>query len=186
MPEIREYNRARAVEYARRWAFARNPLFYDFTGEGGNCTNFVSQCLLAGCCQMNFTPTFGWYYINSAERTAAWTGVEFFRNFLVNNQTGVGDTLGPFGREVPSGRILPGDVIQLGREEGDFYHTLLVTGFSPRGYLVAAQSDNAFNRPLATYSYNRIRFLHVEGYRSDARMVGACYEKLLSGEDIGI
>ena len=39
------YNRARAVEYAQRWALSRNPLFYDFTGGGGNCTNFVSQCL---------------------------------------------------------------------------------------------------------------------------------------------
>ena len=42
-----EYDRARAVEYARRWALARNPLFLDFTGLGGNCTNFVSQCIFA-------------------------------------------------------------------------------------------------------------------------------------------
>lgn len=186
MPEIREYNRANALEYARRWAFARNPLFYDFTGEGGNCTNFISQCLLAGCCQMNFTPTFGWYYLTSAERTASWTGVEFFYNFITGNMDGIGDTLGPFGREVNPGGLMIGDVIQLGREEGDFYHTLLVSGYSGRGYLVAAQSDNVFNRPLNTYSYRRIRYIHIEGFRTDERYAGNCYERLLSGESIGI
>lgn len=186
MPEIREYNRARAVEYARRWAFARNPLFYDFTGEGGNCTNFVSQCLLAGCCQMNFTPTFGWYYLTSSERTAAWTGVEFFYNFITGNTDGIGEALGPFGREIYPGGLMPGDVIQLGREEGDFYHTLLVTGNSRLGYLVAAQSDNAFDRPLATYNYRRIRYIHIDGFRTDERYAGNCYERLLSGEEIGI
>ena len=33
------YDRAHAVAYARRWALSRNPLFYDFTGIGGDCTN---------------------------------------------------------------------------------------------------------------------------------------------------
>lgn len=61
---IKEYDRTAAVAYARRWAFSRNPLYYDFTGQGGNCTNFVSQCVYAGCGQMNFTPIFGWYYIS--------------------------------------------------------------------------------------------------------------------------
>ena len=55
------YLRGRAVAYAERWALSRNPLFYDFAGVGGDCTNFVSQCILAGCCTMNFTPTYGWY-----------------------------------------------------------------------------------------------------------------------------
>ncbi|MBR5616363.1 MAG: amidase domain-containing protein, partial [Clostridia bacterium] len=37
------YMRERAVEYALRWALSRNPLFPDFAGIGGDCTNFVSQ-----------------------------------------------------------------------------------------------------------------------------------------------
>ncbi len=187
MPEIREYNRERAVAYARRWAFGRNPLFSDYTGRGGNCTNFISQCLLAGCCQMNFTPTFGWYYISPSERAAAWTGVEFLYNFLTDNATeGIGEGLGPFGSEVGAGELMPGDVIQLGRAQGDFYHTLLVTGYSRRGYLVAAHSDNAFNRPLSTYSYRRIRYIHIDGFRVDERWVGTCFEELIAGVSIGI
>ena len=183
MPEIREYNRARAVAYARRWALDRNPLFFDFTGGGGNCTNFVSQCVLAGCCQMNFTPDFGWYYLSPNERAAAWTGVEFFYNFLTNNESeGVGDGLGPFGREVGPREILQlGDVIQLGRADGDYYHTLIVTGYGRRTYLVSAHSNDVYNRPLSSYNYSRIRYLHIDGYRTDQRFVGACFDDLITG-----
>ncbi len=49
------YDRRRAVEYARRWALSRNPLFVNFAGQGGDCTSFVSQCILAGCGIMNGT-----------------------------------------------------------------------------------------------------------------------------------
>lgn len=53
------YDRARAVAYARRWALERNPAYLNFDGLGGDCTNFVSQCLYAGCGVMNFTPVTG-------------------------------------------------------------------------------------------------------------------------------
>ena len=50
------YRREPALRYAARWAMGRNPAYYDFTDLGGDCTNFVSQCLFAGGCRMNFTP----------------------------------------------------------------------------------------------------------------------------------
>lgn len=186
MPETYEYNRARAVEYARRWALSRNPLFFDFTGGGGNCTNFISQCLLAGCCQMNFTPDFGWYYLNTDNRSAAWTGVEFFYNFITGNVNGIGEGTGPFGREITQGILQLGDVIQLGRADGDFYHTLIVTGYGRRTYLVSAHSDDAYNRPLNTYNYQRIRYIHIDGYRSDSRFVGSCFDDLINGISLGV
>ena len=34
-----EYNRESAVEYALQWADSRNPMYYDFSGIGGDCTN---------------------------------------------------------------------------------------------------------------------------------------------------
>ena len=58
----KRYDRENAVLYARRWALERNPLFSDYTGIGGDCTNFASQCLYAGTGIMNYTPTYGWYY----------------------------------------------------------------------------------------------------------------------------
>ena len=37
------YDRRAAVLYAHRWAYGRNPAFYDYEGLGGDCTNFASQ-----------------------------------------------------------------------------------------------------------------------------------------------
>ena len=74
----KQYDRERAVEYAKRWALSRNPLFFDFTGGGGNCTNFVSQSLLAGSLVMDPTEVFGWYYENVENRSPSWTGVREF------------------------------------------------------------------------------------------------------------
>src|SRR5699024_7748176 len=62
---LQSYERAAAVAYAHRWAYGRNPDFYNYDTVGGDCTNFASQCLLAGGGAMNFTPDFGWYYITA-------------------------------------------------------------------------------------------------------------------------
>ena len=42
------YNAGAAVSYAQKWAYKRNPKYHDYSGEGGDCANFVSQCLIAG------------------------------------------------------------------------------------------------------------------------------------------
>lgn len=177
----RRYNRENAVEYARRWAFERNPLFYNYTGVGGDCTNFVSQCVFAGSCEMNFTPIFGWFYLDSETRTASWTGVEFFYNFFTANQGA-----GPFGRETDEGNVEIGDVVQLADESGDYYHTLLISGFSPEGeILVAAHSDDALDRPLSSYNYATARFIHITGVRFNLEFdSNGCFEALLNGESI--
>lgn len=158
------YNRILALEYARKWAFSRNPEFYDFSDIGGDCTNFVSQCIYAGCRVMNFTPVFGWYYINSYERAPAWTGVSFFYDFITSNKGA-----GPYGRLTSVSEMQIGDVIQLGDSDGNFYHTLLVTsvGRIPSKYSirVTAHSNDAFMRPLSRYSYSDIRYIHIEGVR---------------------
>ena len=44
---LRPYDRQAAVDYAHRWAYHRNPDFYNFDELGGDCTNFASQCLYA-------------------------------------------------------------------------------------------------------------------------------------------
>ena len=154
-----EYNRELAVAYARRWALSRNPDYYDFENLGGDCTNFASQCIYAGAGIMNYTPTLGWYYISPSDRTASWTGVEYLYNFLVNN-----NSVGPFGREVSKEEVMPGDIVQLGHTNGDFYHTPFILATEPT-ILVAAHTYDALNRPLYTYDYDIARFIHIEGVR---------------------
>lgn len=87
------YDRKAAVRYAHQWAFSRNPAFNDYEELGGDCTNFASQCLYAGTGVMNFTPTYGWYYIDANNKAPAWTGVAYFYNFITRNEI----SPGPFG-----------------------------------------------------------------------------------------
>ncbi len=173
---IRPYMREHAAAYAKAWAFSQNPLFGDFGTLGGNCTNFASQCLYAGCCRMNYLPVFGWYYISMQERAPAWTGVEFFYNFLTTNLAE-----GPFGREGSPEEMEIGDMIQLGRAEDGFYHTLVIVGFEGDEPLVAAQSDDAYDRPLSGYTYEFLRYIKILGVRVRTPSVRDCFDEVLEG-----
>ncbi len=173
---IKPYNRRNAYTYAARWALDRNPLFFNFNGIGGDCTNFVSQCLFAGGCVMNYTPTYGWYYISSTDRTPSWAGVEYFYDFIVNNRDA-----GPFATETTRDRMQVGDVVQVAKEDGDYYHTMIITGFANGEILVSAHSDDYFNRTLSSYNYTYIRYLHIGGIRMRTDITDTCFEVLLAG-----
>lgn len=159
--EILNYNREAALAYAKKWAFKRNPQFYDFSKLGGDCTNFASQCIYAGAKIMNYTPIYGWFYNNTNDRTASWTGVEYLYNFLINN-----DGAGPFAEETDLKNLQIGDIVQLGRANGDFYHSPVVVGFSRGQILVAAHSYDAFNKPLNSYNFAVARGVHILGVRN--------------------
>lgn len=170
MLQLVPYDRRAAVAYAHQWAFGRNPAYYVFDELGGDCTNFASQCLYAGAGVMNYTPTFGWYYIDAANRAPAWTGVPFFWNFMTRAQS----TQGPVGVKVPIELLRPGDFVQLRfRDSADvFAHTPVVvsTGETPTraNVLVAAHSNDADYRPLNTYeNVTEMRFLHIIGVLKD-------------------
>ena len=172
---VKPYLRERAVTYARKYAFGQNPIFGNFRGIGGNCTNFVSQSIYAGSCVMNYTPTFGWYYVSLDDRSPSWTGVDYFYNFITENTS-----VGPFGKEVSRNDIEIGDVIQLGNNTDGFYHTLLVVGFDGEDVLVAAQTDDAYQRPLSTYTYDFSRFIKILGVRVDVPVGEDCFDSVLN------
>ena len=177
------YNRARAVEYARAWALRRNPLFIDFTGIGGNCTNFVSQCVLAGSCTMNYTLDFGWYYISPDERAPAWSGVDFFYDFMTGESSFAEQNggIGPFARAVPREEVELGDVVQYANMAGDWYHTVIITGTDGDELLVSAQSNDALDRPLSSYNFAKARFLHIDGVRVELND-DVCFDTLIRGK----
>ena len=153
------YNRVAAVAYAHKWAFSRNPAFYNFDAVGGDCTNFASQCIYAGCGVMNYTPDIGWYYKSPGNRAAAWTGVEYLYRFLIENSG-----RGPYASELVLEYAQPGDIIQLSFGPARFSHTVVVVNTYPQ-ILVSAHTDDSDNRPLDTYVYNSARLLHIEGAR---------------------
>ena len=59
-----------------------------------------------------------------------------------------------------------GDIIQLGRATGDFYHSPVVVGIERGNILVAAHSYDAFDRPLSSYDFEQARGIHILGVRA--------------------
>lgn len=156
------YNRQKAVEYARRWALRRNPRYYNFTGLGGDCANFASQCLYAGAGIMNYRPLFGWYYNTLNDRTPSWSGVPYLYNFLTENRGA-----GPWAVQSDLAGMQPGDLIQIASYLPQYHHTLVVSQVaSPPTYestLICCHSYDSLDRPLASYDITQIRFLHIVG-----------------------
>ena len=154
------YNRQKVYEYAKKWAYKRNPKYYNFDSIGGDCTNFVSQCVYSGCKVMNFTKTYGWYYINSTNRAPAWTGTEYLYKFLINNKVE-----GPFAVVSDYAKIKVGDIVQFGYKDKNFSHSVIVVNVENAQIFVAAHSIDSYMRPIESYDFDNIRFLHIVAAR---------------------
>ncbi len=149
------YNRDLAVDYAKKWALGRNPAFYDFEKIGGDCTNFVSQCIYAGKNEMNYQKDTGWYYISVNDRSGAWTSVEYLYAFLTNNK----DT-GPKGKEISLHDARKADIIQFSYNGSEFSHSLFITQTQPE-ILVCAHTFDVLDKPLRLYNYSRFRCIQI-------------------------
>lgn len=112
---------------------------------------------------MDYTPTYGWYYINANDKAPAWTGVVYLYNYLTRAR----EAVGPFARDTGIFEMLPGDIVQLSFDGVRWAHTPIVVSvtnpITPENILVAAHSYDADYRPLSTYEYAGIRFLHIIG-----------------------
>ena len=162
----RNYQRSKAIAYSNRWALGRNPLYYDYSDLGGDCTNFISQCIYAGSGVMNYTHTWGWYYIDGNQKAPAWTGVPYLYNFLTRTEKSVG----PYGEEVMVTEVEPGDIIQLAfNDRGDFQHSLFIVecGNPPdtSNIFINTHSYDRLRYPLKQYHWNRIRYIKILGVR---------------------
>lgn len=154
------YDRNKALEYADKWALARNPKYYDFSKLGGDCTNFCSQVLHAGGCSMNYQND-GWYYRNGNNKSPSWTGVNFLYKFLIKNKY-----IGPIAREADVRDIRIGDIIQLSFENGNvFNHSLIVVEYNLPIHIsnikISTHTYDRYHYPLINYSWTKIRFLHI-------------------------
>ena len=156
---MRKYNRKEAVEYAKIWAYKRNPKYYNFDTVGGDCTSFVSQCIYAGAKVMNYS-TYGWFYKNGYNKSASWSGVEYLYKFLVNNKQ-----TGPYGREAKLEELEKGDLIQLSFDGNVFGHTLIITDIRKNHIYIASHTEDSYDRDVLTYSFRKLRGIKIEGVR---------------------
>ena len=82
--KVIQYARRDAVQYARQWALSRNRAYNDFTKGGGDCMNFVSQCLYAGGLPFK-NNGFEWHGLRGGS-SFSWRGVDSFLKQLKNYQ----------------------------------------------------------------------------------------------------
>lgn len=163
MKEI-EYDRQRVLEYAKKWAYDRNPKYYNFDNVGGDCTSFISQCIYEGAKTMNYSKEKGWYYINGNNKSPSWSGVEFLYNFLTNNKS-----VGPYGEQIEQHKIQIGDIAQLSFNGNKFEHTLLIVNIENKANLnkiyIATHTFDSYNKRISSYNFQKIRFIHIQGVR---------------------
>lgn len=157
----KKYNRDSAISYAKKWALSRNPRYYNFDPVGGDCTNFVSQCLYAGSNKMNHNFENGWYYNNGYDKSPSWTSVESLFKFLTTNKS-----YGPRGNQVSQTEIQVGDIAQLSFSGNKFEHSLFILDIVDINNLnkiaIAAHTYDVLEKKIGEYTFNKIRFIHIE------------------------
>lgn len=135
------YDRQKAVEYAEVWWNDYNPAFPQFAVD---CTNYISQCLLAGGAPMWGEPNRerGWWYRNN-NWSFSWSVAHSFYWYLKTQATSIQAI------EVESAEELyPGDVICYdfqGDNRWD-HTTIVVTYDRAANPLVNAHTDNSRHR----------------------------------------
>ena len=156
------YNREKVKEYAKKWAYGRNPKYYNFDSIGGDCTSFISQCIYAGSRVMNYTKNTGWYYNSVNDRSPSWSGVEFLYRFLTNNKG-----VGPRGKKSKLEELQIGDIAQLSFDGISFGHTLVIVNIGDilalDNIYIASHTYDSYNRRISSYKFKDIRYINING-----------------------
>jgi cell wall-associated NlpC family hydrolase len=166
---VQAYNRTAAVRYALQHVFHPNPDFanMDMLGGGGDCTNFVSQCLAAGGWRMDYrAPGFDseWWYRrlgtgrfdadNNDWWSCTWSLPSLFNQYVTTNFAKPMDLLANprLARTLKKGDVIFYDW----NGDGLFDHSVLVTSFRKGWPLVTYRTLSPL-RPIRN-GYWTLRF----------------------------
>ena len=150
------YNRYAAVNYALRHWNDPNPNWCEYSRNGGDCTNFVSQCLLTGGWRQkknggSYCSNQVWFHNgkghcwNSSTKnySCSWTQAKDIQNYL-SAQSNV--TKVDWNRPI-SYDVQVGDIVQLVNKRGVAYHTMIITRIDNGQYLVTYRSAGTNGNP---------------------------------------
>ena len=172
-----DYDRTAAVAYAMDWvdplSVIRNDTWGLYDEYGGNCNNYISQCLYAGGIPMDTEGEDQWKWygdsVNTRQtesgRSGSWAGVEEFYDYAESN-TGYGlaaDTTA----NLYAGQA--GDILQYG-VDGEWNHSVIITDVvtdadgSVKDYLINSNTTDRINYPASAYAYSDLRLIRVLGW----------------------
>ena len=98
----------------------------------------------------------GWFYTSVNSRSPSWTSVTALGEFLLRKKA-----RGAVGRIVDKSEVAVGDVIQLRQNESHFNHTVIVSKIVDGKIYVCSHSYDALDKPLDSYFYLEVRFIHI-------------------------
>lgn len=143
------YSSEKSSRYAKRYALNYNKHYKDFNNSGGDCTNFVSQCLYAG----NIPQKQFW-----RPYTAPWIRVNELNSYLTRNN---------IAKEVTSlDELAVGDIIQFfSNSKGFFAHSGIISEILDNGeILYCCHSYDKKDFPLSEIYpilYTKLRLLKI-------------------------
>lgn len=158
------YDRYGVRQYAFDNWWSRPGPYANYDNQGGDCTNFASQCVLAGGSPMDRDGQYVWYYDgpNYPARSASWTGVPELWDYLTHN-----NWTGPNGVGAWVDGIEMGDLVQLDFGVG-WQHTPIIHDVGDRTFdniRTATHSDDHYNMPVSHWAGAGVRFIHIWYWR---------------------
>lgn len=164
------YNRAAAVRYALRYWNDPNPAYanMDLVGAGGDCTNFTSQCLLAGGWPMDYRrtgyDTEWWYRRIGSEAydhnfddwwSCTWALADLNFRYMESNGAEILDVTSSLAR---ARRLRRGDICYYDWDgDGILTHSALVTSHTRSGTPLVTYRTLSPRDPVRNRDY-RLRF----------------------------
>ncbi len=158
------YSYQNAVAYANRYALSYNPAYENYNSIGGDCANFVSQCLYAGGLPM----TDKWFFRRDASgkssRTSPWSTANGLFNY-VSAYCGTA-VVNPQNSEVTAGN----PVFYYKASKGRYSHAAICVGVSPTGVpLVDAHNEDRLRVAWTLGdSWSKRAVVNIHGNGSDA------------------
>lgn len=161
-----QYSRIKAVEYAMQYAMKPNPSYryFSLSNTGGDCANFVSQCLYAGGINMNST---WWYKHNRTSSTnydswsITWSVANSLYWYLKKNAASNNNYIK--GIEVNDPKALDlGDLVFFEDQNNTIFHSAIVTFHLGSEILISHHSFEAMNIPYyKSWPYKKIHFVKL-------------------------
>lgn len=167
------YDKNKAVEYAKKYALTPNiKEWKNYEPYGGDCTNFISQCLFAGGIPFDHEGKYvteKWYWYSDNYRTPSFTSADALKDYMMSNEG--------FGLVARLGDLQTmqlGDIVQLG-DLKDTTHSMIVVGIikdesNPdltKDLLIAQHSGGngirGYNIPISIKPNTRV-YYNILGY----------------------
>lgn len=150
------YDYTAMAKYAEKYWRSYNPAYRKFSGNGGDCTNFISQALKAGGWKPvpgSTTDYRNWWY-DGSRQSDSWVGANEWAWFTLSNQRAA-NLANVYQADV-------GDIVQVDfNKDGSKDHSMMVTYRSSAGMpYLTYHSTNTYRKSLASIiaSYPNARY----------------------------